>query len=152
MTSFTVQAIGVVQSPVLEGKDEKWGEVISEILIYPPFQEGLLGLENFSHVIILFYMHKSSFQMKEHLIRRPQDRVDMPLTGIFAQRAKHRPTPIGSTAVRIMDIHKDRLIVKGLDAIHETPVLDIKPYFPAFDHVSDIQVPDWVDHLMKQYF
>ncbi|AKF94539.1 hypothetical protein EX87_13495 [Brevibacillus laterosporus] len=140
MRSFSVQEIGEVQSPVLEGKDENWGEVISEILIYPPFQEGLLGLENFSYVIILFYMHKSSFQMKEHLIRRPQDREDMPLTGIFAQRAKHRPTPIGSTAVRI------------LDAIHETPVLDIKPYFPAFDHVSDIQVPDWVDYLMKQYF
>ncbi|PPA88246.1 hypothetical protein C4A76_09280 [Brevibacillus laterosporus] len=51
-----------------------------------------------------------------------------------------------------MDIHKDRLIVKGLDAIHGTPVLDMKPYFPAFDHVSDVQVPDWVGYLMKHYF
>ncbi|ATO47973.1 tRNA (N6-threonylcarbamoyladenosine(37)-N6)-methyltransferase TrmO [Brevibacillus laterosporus] len=150
--SFSVQSIGVVQSPVLEGKDEEWGEVVSEILIYPPFQEGLLGLESFSHVMILFYMHKSSFQTKKHLIRRPQGREDMPVTGIFAQRAKHRPTPIGTTAVAIMDIHKDRLIVKGLDAIHGTPVLDMKPYFPAFDHVSDVQVPDWVGYLMKHYF
>ncbi|WP_328512818.1 TrmO family methyltransferase [Brevibacillus laterosporus] len=60
--------------------------------------------------------------------------------------------PLGTTAVAIMDIHKDRLIVKGLDAIHGTPVLDMKPYFPAFDHVSDVQVPDWVGYLMKHYF
>ncbi|OAJ75428.1 hypothetical protein AYJ08_04690 [Brevibacillus sp. SKDU10] len=52
----------------------------------------------------------------------------------------------------MIDTHKDRLIVKGLDAIHETPVLDIKPYFPVFDHVSDIQVPDWVDYFNETIF
>lgn len=78
-------------------------------------------------------MHEASFQMEKHLNRKPQDREDMPLTGIFAQRAKHRPTPIGSTAVKIIECQKDRLIVKGLDAIDGTPVLDIKPYFPVFD-------------------
>ena len=76
----------------------------------------------------------------------------MPITGILSQRAKNRPNPIGVTAVEILKVGDDYLEVKGLDAINETPILDIKPYYPHYDKVNDAKVPEWVDRLMKGYF
>jgi tRNA-Thr(GGU) m(6)t(6)A37 methyltransferase TsaA len=76
----------------------------------------------------------------------------MPLVGIFAQRARHRPNPIGITSVRLLEVKANSLVVQGLDAIDGTPVLDIKPYFPQYDCVADAQHPEWVDRLMADYF
>ena len=76
----------------------------------------------------------------------------MPLVGAFAQRAKHRPNPIGITAVEILAAEGNVLTVRGLDAIDGTPVLDIKPYLPAFDRVDDARVPAWIEKLMEGYF
>ena len=76
----------------------------------------------------------------------------MPKVGIFAQRAKNRPNPIGVTAVEIVSVGENCIEVKGLDAIDGTPVLDIKPYYPTYDQVASPVVPDWVNELMKDYF
>ncbi len=147
-----LEVIGTVSSPVIEGVDEHWGSVVSEIQLNEKYVSGLRGLEEFSHVLVLFYMHKYSFEPDADLVRRPQGRSDMPLTGVFAQRAKHRPNPIGVTAVELLKIKGDTLMVRGLDAIDGTPVIDVKPYFPAFDSRSDAETPPWVDKLMKGYF
>jgi tRNA (Thr-GGU) A37 N-methylase len=72
--------------------------------------------------------------------------------GIFSQRAKDRPNPIGITAVEIISVGDDYLEIKGLDAINETPILDIKPYYPHYDKIDSPKVPEWVDRLMKNYF
>ena len=71
--------------------------------------------------------------------------------GIFAQRGKDRPNRIGMTAVEILSVTEDSLTVRGLDAVDGTPVLDIKPYYPAYDQ-RDARVPEWVDRLMQHYF
>ena len=76
----------------------------------------------------------------------------MPEVGIFAQRAKHRPNPIGITAVELVTREGNVLKVRGLDAIDGTPVLDIKPYYPAFDLIEKPEVPEWVKRLMLDYF
>lgn len=76
----------------------------------------------------------------------------MPLVGIFSQRVKDRPNPIGITAVEIVKVEGDVLEVKGLDAINGTPVIDVKPYYPQFDKVDDSKVPEWVNILMQNYF
>jgi tRNA-Thr(GGU) m(6)t(6)A37 methyltransferase TsaA len=149
---LSVRTIGFVSSPVKEGIDHSWGEVISEINLDSDMHTGLEGIKGFSHAIVVFYMHKSSFKPDTDLIRRPQGREDMPLTGIFAQRAKHRPNPIGITTVEIIDVHGGKLLVKGLDAIDGTPILDIKPYYPVYDLKNDAKTPEWVDILMKEYF
>ena len=146
-----IEVIGTVSSPVTEGVDEDWGSVVSEIRLNEKYVSGLRGLEEFSHVLVLFYMHKYSFDPDADLVRRPQGRPDMPLTGVFAQRAKHRPNPIGVTAVELLKVKGDTLVVRGLDAIDGTPVLDVKPYFPAFDR-REANTPSWVDELMKNYF
>jgi tRNA-Thr(GGU) m(6)t(6)A37 methyltransferase TsaA len=150
---FTVKSIGTVRSSVTDKTDQQWGDVTSEIHLSPEFIAGVQGLDAFSHILVLFYMHKSAFSPQHDLVRRPQGRDDMPLIGIFAQRAKHRPNPLGVTVVRLVEIKTQGvLVVKGLDAIDGTPVLDIKPYFPAFDHKHDVVVPAWVQRLMEGYF
>lgn len=147
-----MEVIGTVKSTVTEGVDENWGDIVSEIHIEERYAPGLAGLGEFSHIIVVFFMHKSTFHPETHLQRRPQGRSDFPLMGIFAQRAKHRPNPIGVTAVELLKVCNGTLVVKGLDAINGTPVLDIKPYFTAFDCRVDVKTPDWVDELMAGYF
>jgi tRNA-Thr(GGU) m(6)t(6)A37 methyltransferase TsaA len=147
-----IESIGTVKSPVTEGVDHNWGSVISEIHINESLVDGLQGLEAFSEIIIVFFMHKSTFHLDSDLVRRPQGRLDMPMVGIFAQRAKHRPNPIGISTVKLLEVSGNVLKVRGLDAIDGTPVLDIKPYYPEFDCRKDAVVPEWVSQLMKGYF
>ena len=144
--------IGFVNSPVTDPVDEDWGSVVAKIRLDDTFSSGLTGLENFSHAVIVFFMHDTSFDASADIISRPRGRDDMPLTGIFAQRARHRPFPIGVTAVEIVGVEGDTLRVRGLDAINGTPVIDIKPYFRQFDRVEAPKAPEWVDELMKEYF
>lgn len=150
--AVTLQPIGVVRSPVVEGVDEDWGSVVAEVHLREEYAPGLHGLEAFSHVIVVFLMHRATFNPGDDLVRRPRGRADMPELGIFAQRAKHRPNPIGLTAVRLLSVRGNVLAVRGLDAIDGSPVLDIKPYFPAFDRVEDATTPEWVARLMEGYF
>ena len=147
-----LEVVGRVESPVTEAVDEDWGQVESEIVVEERYAAGLIGLDGFSHAIVVFYMHKATFNPETHLVRRPQEREDMPLLGIFAQRAKHRPNPIGVTAVEVLGVKHNRLMVRGLDAIDGTPVLDVKPYFPIYDARGEAKVPDWVSRLMEDYF
>jgi tRNA-Thr(GGU) m(6)t(6)A37 methyltransferase TsaA len=144
--------IGVVKGPVAEPVDDDWGSVESLIVLDEALSDGLLGIDQFSHVLVLFFMHEATFDAQRDLVRRPRGRKDMPELGIFAQRAKHRPNPIGLTAVRLLGRHGNAVRVRGLDAIDGTPVLDIKPYFPIFDRVDSATTPAWVDVLMKGYF
>jgi tRNA-Thr(GGU) m(6)t(6)A37 methyltransferase TsaA len=137
---------------VTEGVDEGWGEVVSRIVLRPELADGLRGIEEFSHAVIIFLMHRHTFDPAADLTRRPRGRDDMPLLGAFAQRAKHRPNPIGITPVAILSVDGPILTVRGLDAIDGTPVLDIKPYVPAFDRVESAHVPAWIERLMEGYF
>ncbi len=149
---YIIKSIGIVKSPVIEGVDHNWGDVVSEIILEEQYTDGLEGLDKFSHAVVIFYLHQAYFEAGTDLKRRPQGREDMPMVGIFAQRAKHRPNPIGLTTVEIVGVQANKLIVKGLDAIDGTPVLDIKPYYPVYDRKENSKTPEWVDILMKDYF
>ncbi len=144
--------IGFAESPVTEPVDENWGPVVTRIRLMPPWDRGLKGLEEFSHLVIVFHMHQASHNPQTDLVRRPRGRADMPEVGIFAQRARHRPNPIGLTAVRLVKVQGDTLTVQGLDAINGTPILDIKPYVPDFDRIDEPKVPGWMKELLKGYF
>ncbi|MCL2882777.1 MAG: tRNA (N6-threonylcarbamoyladenosine(37)-N6)-methyltransferase TrmO [Coriobacteriia bacterium] len=146
------EPIGIVRSPVTNKVDHDWGAIISQVVIDEPFADGLQGLKDFSHIIVVYHLDQARFQPEEHLQRHPQEREDLPCVGIFSQRAKDRPNPIGITAVRLLSVHDNEVEVQGLDAIDGTPVLDIKPYFPQYDLKENAQVPDWVNVLMKDYF
>jgi len=147
-----VKWIGVVHNAVKEPVDEGWRHVVSEIVLDEALADGMDGIESFSHVLILYWMHLAAEAEPVRMRRRPQGRQDMPEVGIFAQRARHRPNPLGVTAVTLLRRERNRLVVRGLDAIDGTPVVDVKPYVPQFDAVESPRVPAWIDKLMKGYF
>jgi tRNA-Thr(GGU) m(6)t(6)A37 methyltransferase TsaA len=148
---ITLKPVAFVKCGVKERKDVGWGADVSTILLDETYVGGLAGLSDFSHALIVTYLDQAKFDREKHLQRRPQNRPDMPLTGIFAQRGKDRPNQIGVTAVEILAVSQDALTVRGLDAVDGTPVLDIKPYFPMYDK-REASVPEWVLRLMEHYF
>lgn len=150
--NITFKSIGTVSNEVALQKDCGWGNDCSSIIIDEEYRQGLLGLDGFSHIVVVFYLDQAKFDPAQHLVRRPHERADFPLMGILAQRSKDRPNPIGMTAVRLLDVSDSVVTVQGLDAINGTPVLDIKPYYPKYDCRTDATVPAWVDDLMKNYF
>ena len=147
-----MERIGVVCNDVTEPVDHGWARVVSEVVLNEGLADGLDGIDAFSHVLILFWMHRAAEAEPVRMRRHPQGREDMPEVGIFAQRARHRPNPIGVTAVELLRRDKNRLVVRGLDAINGTPVLDVKPYVPRFDGIDGPRVPAWMDRLMERYF
>jgi tRNA-Thr(GGU) m(6)t(6)A37 methyltransferase TsaA len=87
-------------------------------------------------------MHKISKRKEPTLKVHPRGRTDIPLQGIFATRTPLRPNPIGLTLVQLIERKQNILTVKGLDAYHNTPVLDIKPY-NHWNMTTDFEVPEW---------
>ncbi len=151
MKEIIMQPIGYVRNNVENKKDVSWGKDVSTIELLEEYHTGLEGLEDFSHVTVIYYLDKAVYEKEKHLQRHPQNRDDMPLVGIFSQRGKDRPNKIGMTSVEIVSVDEKTLTVKGLDAIDGTMVLDIKPYYPVYDK-KDATVPEWVDRLMEHYF
>lgn len=151
MQEIIMIPIGYVENNVQAKKDVSWGGDISRIVPEKEYYMGLSGLEDFSHAIIIYYLDKAEYKREKHLRRRPQNRDDMPLVGIFSQRGKDRPNKIGMMAVQLVEVCEKALVVKGLDAINGTAVLDIKPYYPVYDK-KEAAVPDWVNRLMEHYF
>ena len=151
-TSYALTPIGAVRCAETAPVDENWGAVESTIVLEPALRPGLRGLGDFSHLIVVTLLHAASFDPARHLQRHPRGRVELPKLGIFAQRAKDRPNPIGITCVPIAAVVEEGVRVRGLDAIDGTPVLDLKPHFPVFDSPPAPRVPAWVDELMRGYF
>ena len=151
MSEIVMKPIGYVHNNVENKKDVAWGQDVSTIHLEEEYYSGLEGLSDFSHAIIIYHLDKAVYDKEKHLQRRPQNRDDMPLVGIFSQRGKDRPNRIGMTSVQIVNVEDTQLTVRGLDAIDGTAVLDIKPYYPVYDK-KDAIVPEWVDRLMEHYF
>ena len=150
---FQVHPIGTVKCSVNEMSQGHWATVDSEIHLEQQYAPGLQGLEGFSHVLVLFFLDRAQgFDIRKQLLRRPRGMEDMAEVGVFAQRTKYRPNPIGVTAVELRGIHGNIVEVRGLDALDGTPVLDIKPYMPPFDRIDEVAMPPWVGHMMEGYF
>jgi len=147
-----INSIGTIRNTIESKKDKGWGSDISQIIVDKKYEKGLVGLSDFSHIIVVYYLDKANFDMDKHLVRRPQNREDMPMVGILSQRAKDRPNPIGITSVELVNVEGNIISVKGLDAIDNTPLIDIKPYYPMYDCKEGAIVPEWVNRLMESYF
>lgn len=147
MTEIILKPIGIVRSEVKEHKRGGWGEVTSEIVIDEEWTEHLDGIDEFSHIMVVFWMHKSPVGTRPPGKIHPRGRADLPLVGLFATRAPYRPNPIGVSVVKLLRRHDNVLTVQGLDAIDGTPVLDIKSYMTPVDKPEDIRMPDWVSNI-----
>jgi tRNA-Thr(GGU) m(6)t(6)A37 methyltransferase TsaA len=129
------------------GTVEKAGEQEAEVKIFPEFCEGIKGLRDFSHLIVLYWMHlRENAGERRTLLVFPKRHAVNVETGVFACRSPSRPNPIGLCIVELVGIEGCVLTVKGLDALEGSPIVDIKPYFPRADAVPDAQVPEWTWH------
>ncbi len=152
-TTISLTPIGYVHSPRAEIEDDNWGEIISQIVLTDGYDaEALQGIENFSHAEIIFYFNRVKREKIVTGARYPRGQQAWGKIGIFAQRGKNRPNQIGLTTVRILQRDGKVLHVQGLDAIHGTPVLDIKPVMKEFLPRGDVLQPTWVDELMRNYW
>jgi tRNA-Thr(GGU) m(6)t(6)A37 methyltransferase TsaA len=142
--AMNLRAIGVVSNDIKETIRHGWKDVVSEIIIDSELAEALDGLEDFSHIIVLYWMHQLTPGRKLPLKVHPMGNEALPLTGRFATRSPSRPNPIGQATVELLERRGNVLRVKGLDAINGTPVIDIKPYIPGYDSDSGVRVPKWV--------
>lgn len=147
-----LQPIAIVKNSRTAPTDDHWETILSEIVLADHIPaEALEGISGFSHLEIIYYFNQVN-QKDIVFSGRPRGNPDYPLTGIFAQRKKDRPNPIGLTTVELIAHQGRTLSVKYLDAIDGTPVLDIKPVFKEFQVRSGIRQPAWVQDLMKNYW
>jgi len=114
--------------------------------------EALVGLKEFSHVEIIFYMDQVDPSKIEQAARHPRNNLEWPKVGIFAQRGKNRPNQIGATVCRILKVEGMKLYLEGLDAVDGSPVLDIKPWITEFAPRGPVYQPQWISELMKKYW
>lgn len=132
------------------GVVEKADEQESIIRIFPEFADGLRGIEGFSHLIILYWIHlRDREDDRRTLLVFPRRHAVDVETGVFACRSPSRPNPIGFCVVELIRVEECILKVKGLDALNGSPIVDIKPYIPRADAVPEARVPDWTRHGPK---
>jgi tRNA-Thr(GGU) m(6)t(6)A37 methyltransferase TsaA len=105
------------------------GGIRGTVEVFPEFVPGLKDLDGFSHIILLYHFHRSG---TPELVVEPF--LDSQPRGVFATRAPKRPNPIGISVVRLIKIIANILHIENVDILDGTPLLDIKPYVPAFDH------------------
>ena len=144
MKGINLKPIGIVKNNVKEPRFGNFADEVSEIIIDKKFTGALKGTEDYSHVIIVYWMDR----IKNHVIKhQPQGNPNVPIVGIFACRCPARPNPIAITTVKLLEHNGNKIKVKGLDVIDGTPVIDIKPYWPQYDKVENGKVPSWVNKL-----
>jgi formylmethanofuran dehydrogenase subunit E len=146
--SLELKPIGIIHSPYKNRRAAPYkgyrSEEISQVEVFEEFEEGLTDIEGFSHIIVIYWFHKS--QGYRLLVKTPWDDA---LHGLFATRSPNRPCPLGLTVAELVAKEKNILKVKGLDAIDGTPLLDIKPYVTAADEMSVVKSGWLADKLGK---
>lgn len=149
-----VRPIGVVRNGRTDASDVSWGDVVSSIeLDAQRFDaRALAGLDDFSHIEVVFVLDRIPASTVVYGSRHPRDNPDWPEVGIFAQRAAVRPNCIGVSRARIRSVHDLIVEVQGLDALDGTPVLDIKPYVREFAPREAVRQPAWCAEVMKGYY
>jgi tRNA-Thr(GGU) m(6)t(6)A37 methyltransferase TsaA len=147
--AITVTSIGIIHTPFkdiggMPVQPSGARDVPGQLVLAPQYEEGLCDLDGFSHLILLYHFHLSkgySLRVKPFL-----DKVKR---GLFATRAPRRPNPIGLSIVRLDRIDGRILHILDVDMVDGTPLLDIKPYVPAFDIRSDVRA-GWLEQSQKR--
>jgi tRNA-Thr(GGU) m(6)t(6)A37 methyltransferase TsaA len=150
---WTVTAIGTVTSSRSEATDDDWGGVTATISLLPPLDaRSVAGLDEFSHVEVVFLFDRVDADGVCVHARHPRGNPDWPEVGILAQRAKDRPNRIGLCTCELVAVDGASIVVRGLDAIDGTPVLDVKPYLEEFAPRGELRQPRWSHELMRDYW
>jgi len=142
-----VESIGIIHSPFKSVQEcpiqPSRSKAIGEVEIFKEYQEGLEDTNGFSHLILIYWFHKSkgySLKVKPFL--------DDKLRGLFATRAPRRPNQIGLSVVKLLRREENILFVEGIDVVDKTLLLDIKPYVPDFIPGEKIKI-GWLEGKLK---
>lgn len=150
---ITVEPIGHVRGGRVENEDDAWGAVEAAIELSDQLPaEALQGLDAFSHALVVFHFDRIDPAKISTGARRPRGNPAWPEVGILAQRGSPRPNRLGVTACEVRGVEGRRLLVRGLDAMDGTPVLDIKPVMREFEPRGPIRQPAWADEIMAAYW
>lgn len=130
--------IGVVESA---------GELEAKVRIFPEFCDGLKGIDGFSHIIVLYWIHLRDNEKERSVLQViPRGRANGVKVGVFACRSPSRPNPIGLCVVKLIEVEGCILTVKGLDAFEGSPIIDVKPYIQRRDSVPNAYTPEWISN------
>ena len=145
---ISMQPIGIIHSPFNDKEQTpiqaSRSQAIGTVEVYPEFSDGLQGIEEVSHIYLLYVFHNSSgysLQIKPFL--------DDQEHGLFATRYPYRPNPLGISTVRLLFRQANVLTIEGVDVLNGTPLLDIKPYVPDFDLRTDVRA-GWYETRSKK--
>ena len=152
--SYEIEPIGQVRGGRIEAIDDDWDAVRATIELDARqwSSDALAGLEEFSHIDVVYIFHRVDPAEVTRDARHPRGNTDWPRVGIFAQRARMRPNRIGITTCRLLGVDGLHVNVQGLDAIDGSPVIDIKPHVREFTARGSIEQPRWMTELMTNYW
>lgn len=151
---MNIEPVAYVRSPRVEPLDDNWGAVVSNIALDTTrfTAEVLMGLEDFSHLEVVYLFHLVPESKIETSARHPRNRANWSSVVIFSQRGKNRPNRLGVSVCRILKVEGTVLTLEGLDAIDGTPVLDLKPCMREFAPRGAFRQPEWATELMAGYY
>ena len=138
-----VAPIGYVRNGERDAARRDWRGVRSRLELRPDLDGALLGLADYSHVMVIGWLHEIPSDLRERRQAYPSGDERLPLQGALALRGGARPNPISVTVCRLRKIEGVALEVEDLDLIDGTPVLDVKPYIAFYDAVPKSSIPRW---------
>jgi tRNA-Thr(GGU) m(6)t(6)A37 methyltransferase TsaA len=152
---ITLEPVGVVVGGRVEAVDDDWGRVEAVIRLdgmrFGP--EVVEGLDDFSHLVVVFQFHLVDPSDVQLGARRPRGNPEWPAVGMFAQRARMRPNRLGVSTCSLLRVEGLDLVVRGLDAVDGSPVLDVKPFMREFEPPdADVRQSRWSTELMQGYY
>ncbi len=122
-----------------------WSRQLSDIQIRPGLADCLLGLDDYSHVLVIGWLHELPEELRTRARAYPAGDDRLPLQGALALRGAARPNPLSVTVCRLVEVNRQTLRVLGLDLVDGTPVLDVKPYIAFYDARPDATLPGWAE-------
>lgn len=140
---INVRVIGAVAAAGSDLNRVDWSRARSEIELQPEYADALLGLNEYSHILVIAWLDRIPGEMRARLRAYPSGDERYPLQGALALRGGARPNPIAVTVCELLGSDGPRLRVRGLDLVDGTPVLDLKPYIPHYDSVAKATLPGW---------
>ena len=148
MTTIELSSIGIIHTPFYSQAGTPvqpafGGDTEGRVVVDRPYVSGLADLDGFERIWLLFHLHRSAAWKPRVVPYR-----DVQERGLFATRAPARPSPIGLSVVRLVSVEEDTLLVRGVDMLDGTPLLDIKPYVPEFDAWPGSRA-GWLDNCSR---
>jgi len=140
-----LQPIGVVRNGEHDAGRRDWSRVESRIELRAGLAESLLGLDGYSHAVVLGWLDRIPDELRARSRAHPAGDDRLPPQGSLALRGGARPNPIAFTVCELRAVEEEAssILVRGLDLVDGTPVLDVKPYIAFYDSVPDAMLPRW---------